>query len=453
MELKEIKEHKHSPKWNTEADDMLDEQMVDDINEFNQELEEYTKDIETRNNYLKNNIPKLLDYAKRHIQYIKELDTSRLNKLTDFPTTNRTILATTPWKLIPDDLDYSGLVVYNTAGTTGEPVSVPQHPISVAAYCSLVQRALSFWGITPEFSPEKVGIALVGFQKNTVTFPCILKSLNNTIFVKINLNENDWRDALDGYRFLSDIKPEILTGDPLSFSKLAHLGDKIEYPRIKPKALITTAVALTDGIRKRLEDAFQAPVIDFYSLTETGPIGYKCKLGHGYHILSYDIEIEVIDQNGRICELDEIGEITVTGGRNPYFPLIRYRTGDWGQLNYEACPCGDPMPRIFDLEGREPVQFLTDNKEIVNNVDISAILKPFPILQFTFHQDSNGKCTLRVKFADGVTPPSIEELKEAIYKVMGKNTQLDIIFDQKLGESKIGGKIIPFSADIPLFYE
>ncbi|MFX1453283.1 MAG: phenylacetate--CoA ligase family protein [Promethearchaeota archaeon] len=453
MDLKEIKEHKHAPKWNSEATDMLDEGMVEEVLEFTEELNEYTKSMESRKAYLQENIPRMLNYAKNHIQYIKEMKLPESSSLTDFPTTNRSILASKPWKLVPDDLDYSGLIVYNTAGTTGEPVSVPQHPISVAAYCNLLLRALSFWGIEPKFFPEKVGIALVGFQKHTITFPCILKSLNDTIFLKINLNEDDWRDAFDGYRFLSDLKPEILTGDPLSFSKLAHLGDQIEYHPIRPKALITTAVALSDGVRKRLEEAFQAPVIDWYSLTETGPIGYKCRLGHGYHILSYDIEIEILDQSGSTCKPNEIGEITVTGGRNPYFPLIRYRTGDYGRINFEICPCGDPMPRIFDLEGREPVQYFTKDHKIINNADISAALKPFPILQFTFHQDSKGVCELRVKFASGVQHPSIEDVKEAIFKVMGEKTILNVIIDPKLGERKPSGKVIPFTADIPLYYE
>ncbi|MHA1299701.1 MAG: phenylacetate--CoA ligase family protein [Candidatus Helarchaeota archaeon] len=453
MDIKEIKEHEHSPIWNTEADDMLDEQTLSELDEFDEELNEYTKNLEARSSYLKENIPRLLDYAKKHIQYIKEKDISKFANLSDFPTTDRSILAATPWKLVPDDLDYSKLIVYNTSGTTGEPVSVPQHPLSVAAYVSLIKRVLAFWDIKTDFSPDKVGIALVGYQKHTVTFPCTLKALNDTIFIKINLNEDDWREAYDSYRFLSDVKPEIMTGDPLSFSKLAHIGDQIDYPRIKPKALITTAVALTDGVRSRIKDAFQAPVIDFYSLTETGPIGYKCRLGKGYHILTHDIKIEVLNREGAICKPGEIGEITVTGGRNPYFPLIRYRTGDWGRINYDTCPCGDPMPRILDLEGREPVQFLTIDNKVVNNVDISAALKPFPILQFTFHQDSKRNCELRVKFAGGIVQPSTNDLKEAIFHVMGKNIPLRVIIDPKLGEKKPSGKVVPFSAEIPLFYE
>ena len=51
------------------------------------------------------------------------------------------------------------------------------------------------------------------------------------------------------------------------------------------------------------------------------------------------------------------GEIAVTGGRNPFVPLLRYRTGDWGRLDYGRCPCGDRMPRLLDLEGRPPVVF------------------------------------------------------------------------------------------------
>ena len=171
MNIKEIKEHKYSPLWNTDASDMLDELMIEELNEFNKDLEEFTEFFESRDAYLKENIPILLEYAKQHILYFKELDVTKLNELTDFPTIDRSILAVAPWKLILDDLDYSNLLIYNTAGTTGEPVSVPHHPVSVGAYCTLIKGALSFWDIFPDFSPDKVGIALIGFQKNTVTFP------------------------------------------------------------------------------------------------------------------------------------------------------------------------------------------------------------------------------------------------------------------------------------------
>jgi phenylacetate-CoA ligase len=68
----------------------------------------------------------------------------------------------------------------------------------------------------------------------------------------------------------------------------------------------------------------------------------------------------------------------VTGGRNAYFPLIRYRTGDWGRIDpSEACECGDKMPRILDLEGRQPVLYHTIEGKWVNNRDITAALQRF----------------------------------------------------------------------------
>ena len=40
-----------------------------------------------------------------------------------------------------------------------------------------------------------------------------------------------------------------------------------------------------------------------------------------------------------------------------------------------------------------------------------------------------------------------------VLEVMGKETQIDIIIDPKLGERKLSGKVVPYTSDIPIFYE
>ena len=71
----------------------------------------------------------------------------------------------------------------------------------------------------------------------------------------------------------------------------------------------------------------------------------------------------------------------MTGGRNPFLPLLRYRTGDWGRLDDAPCACGDPMPRIVALEGRAPVLFRSAAGGSVNPVDVSGVLRAHPIVQ------------------------------------------------------------------------
>lgn len=43
----------------------------------------------------------------------------------------------------------------------------------------------------------------------------------------------------------------------------------------------------------------------------------------------------------------------VTGGNNPFLPLMRYRTGDFCSLKIE-----NGVPFLVDLEARNPVVFI-----------------------------------------------------------------------------------------------
>ncbi|MFX0099579.1 MAG: hypothetical protein ACFFCS_08355 [Candidatus Hodarchaeota archaeon] len=464
-----LKENKHAPRFNYEATDMLTEDFLDVVNSFGKNLVELRQNKNERTASLMKIIRGLLNQASKFIFNYMDLDVLKVDVtalddlelvqlLEKIPFSKREELSQRPWRCIPIDISYDDIIIYKTAGTTAEPMRVPSHPIATGCYSPLLIEALKMWGIEPGFTSDSVGIALIGFQARSITTAARLQALNNSGFTKLNIQETEWKDPLDPYRYLLAIQPKVLTGDAFSFAQLAHLGDLlIEKGEIKehfnPKALITTAVALKEKLRLTLKEKFKAEVIDLYSLTETGPIAYGCKAGKGYHLLPHDIYIEVISGDGKKLPDGELGEITVTGGRNPYFPLIRYRTGDWGRLDTSGeCECGDTMPRIYDLEGRMPVLYHTKDQKWINNRDITAVLENFPVTKFVFHQDASGSFSLTVRLApyDNVTDEEI--LKERLLELLGKDADLSITIDPKLGD-RLVGKVIPFTTDYALFYD
>jgi phenylacetate-CoA ligase len=312
----------------------------------------------------------------------------------DLPTTSRADLNREPWSFVPDQQSLDDLVVYNTSGTTGHPLSILTHADTLALYIPLLKAALRRHDITQKFEPSRVAIAYISYQKETYTYAAVSPLLNDAGFVKINLHPNEWRDPNDVAQFLNDCNPLVYTGTPLALTELA----KLKLAR-QPTALLSTSMTLTAGLRDSLHLHFACPIIDIYSMNETGPIAVNnptTRLSNHptlLRLLQPRLYVEILDPDDQPCPPGGRGEITVTGGINPLLPLIRYRTGDHAALEFD-----NDRPCLIDLEGRAPITFRATDGTLLNNIDVSLALRPFAIAQYQLHQFADR--SLRLKRRD-----------------------------------------------------
>ncbi len=198
---------------------------------------------------------------------------------------------------------------------------MPHHPLAIRLYEPLIEHALARHAAPFEPRPREVACFLVGAQIRTLTYAAVLASWHEAGFAKLNLRQTEWPREGAQARYFAAFAPRFLTGDPISFAEMLRL----DLPAT-PSALVTTSVAMSPQLRARLSERYAAPVIDWYSLVETGPIGYRCPRSDAYHVLPPDVHVEALQADGASCSPGERGEITITGGRNPFSPLVRYRT-------------------------------------------------------------------------------------------------------------------------------
>lgn len=357
------------------------------------------------------------------------------------PTVSRDDLARWPARFTPDDQDLERMIVYRTSGTTGHALSVPHHPLAAACYLPLLEAAVAAYGRSLELAGDRTACFLLGAQKRTVTYPTALSAWREAGFAKLNLDPRDWRREEDAARYLDAHAPQLLTGDPLTFSRLLALG-----VRHRPRAIVTTAVAMNPKLKERLAATLGAPVIDWYSLTETGPLAYAAPDGAGYRPVAPDVYLEAVDDDGVPVPDGEVGEIAVTGGRNPFVPLIRYRTGDHGRIVRHRLPDGRYESRIADLEGRRPVMFRGSAGSAVHPNDVAAILRAHPVVQHEVAQEADLTVRVRVRPFDPALEPGA--IREPLAQLFGPSISIEVTIDPGLGDE--GDKPVPYRSAVRL---
>lgn len=346
------------------------------------------------------------------------------------PTCKRSDLEREQWAFVPDTQTLDELIIYYTSGTTGKAFNIPSHPEVSSKYLVKLRAALRKVGVELEGGKGRVSIVNPCAQGSTLTYATISSYLGEAGYVKVNLNPQEWKDAADPAKFIDDCEAEIFTGDPIAFIELARLP--LTH---KPKALVSSAMTLMPALKRELETRFGCPVIDVYSMNETRLIAAG---GDALHeVVPHDLYIEILDREGNPCAPGERGEITVTCERNPFLPLLRYRTGDYAAISFDG-----ERPALIGFEGRRPVVFLDTQGRAINNIDVTQALEPFAVGQFSLHQNADGSMVFKARGGDF----DGDKIEAALGALFGKDQRLSIA--ELREEETNAGKVLQYTSDI-----
>ena len=169
--------------------------------------------------------------------------------------------------------------------------------------------------------------------------------------------------------FIQDLNATILCCTP---SYAAYLGETMKEMGLTPdqiplKAGIFGAEAWSEEMRHDIEKTLGIKAYDIYGLTElSGPgVSFECSAQSGMHVNEDHFIAEIIDPNtGEVLPNGSKGELVFTSLTKEAFPLLRYRTRDICQLNYEPCSCGRTHVRMAKPMGR------SDDMLIVKGVNV-----------------------------------------------------------------------------------
>jgi phenylacetate-CoA ligase len=177
-------------------------------------------------------------------------------------------------------------------------------------------------------------------------------------------------------RLIVDNGATILCCTPTYALRLAEAADGLglDLPRSSVRAIVVAGEpgGSVPQIRKRIEAAWGARVIDHWGMTEIGPLGIEPALHPGGLLtLGRECLAEIVDPaTGAAVPPGAQGELVITNLGRWGQPVIRYRTGDLVQA--APAPGFDAQGGVYLLGG---VQGRVDDMFIVrgNNVFPSAV--------------------------------------------------------------------------------
>ncbi len=261
-----------------------------------------------------------------------------------------------------------------TSGTTGKPFVFPKdrsatgfmEELTWHVYgwynISIGDKQARFWG-TPVDASEKF------FQS--------IKDhlLRRRRFSAFKTGDDNFKKF---WKLLQIFKPKYFYGYPNVIAAFAEYlyKERISGAQLGLSAIICTGEILYEWQRKIITEVFSCRVVNEYGTTENGLIAFECSHGR-LHILSHNIFLECLDDQGEALPEGEIGQLVITELNSTFLPFVRYSVGDRGRIVENECGCGRKLPQLDLRLGRVDSFILTPKGERIYDAVLAYTFKTY----------------------------------------------------------------------------
>jgi phenylacetate-coenzyme A ligase PaaK-like adenylate-forming protein len=187
---------------------------------------------------------------------------------------------------------------------------------------------------------------------------------------------------------LNTAQPSLLCGYSSAMHELAAEA-RAGRLRISPAWVICTSEPLLPETRAAVEEAFGAPVGNWYGTSEAGGNGSPCRFSTH---LADDLMInELVTADGRpVPAGTRSDKVFLTNLYNTALPLIRYELTDQLTLLDGGCPCGSTHRRIEDPYGRLDDFFTYGAVRVHPHVFRSPLSRRREVVEYQVRQTGRG---------------------------------------------------------------
>ena len=237
-------------------------------------------------------------------------------------------------------------------------------------------------------------------------------------------------------------------------SYLLHISEVLaqenKIQNLKLKTAICGAEPWTEKMRNDIEQRLGINAFDIYGLSEVMGPGVACDCIHhkGLHVCEDHFYPEIINSATMQPQAKgELGELVFTTLTKEGLPLLRYRTKDLTNIDYDKCECGRTSVRLGRFKGRVDDMLIIRGVNVFPSqveaalVDVKEVSPHYMMIVDRVNNLDTLEIQLEVKpeyFADEIK--GIEKLTQKISHVisqaLGINAKIKIVEPKTLVRSE-----------------
>ena len=335
---------------------------------------------------------------------------------------------------IAKGIDPSRLLVRQTTGTTGEPLSV---------FTTLAESRLldlyyfqAFRSLGVRRSDLAAGIRLPRPGEPNAEYTPLRKLANRLrIYPRTDLFSVRPAELLEAFK---QLRPEVIGGVPGRLSLFASKWPEADREFVRraswPQLVVTGGEKLSTSIRAHLSEAFGAPVFDMYSSVEFHLIAFECLSTGAYHVSDETVALEILKE-GRPAVSGETGQPVMTALHLFASPVIRYKVSDLVTVGQPTCECGASLSTLTSIDGRSMNFFEFSDGAIFQDVKINeAIAFAAPWARQTqLSLPSPDVMIVKIAPLGATSAEDQERLRLYIADFVGNRARVEVVIDPELG--------------------
>lgn len=246
---------------------------------------------------------------------------------------------------------------------------------------------------------------------------------------------------------MQDFQTTALVATP---SYAQYIGEKAKDMGVIDKINLKLGLFGSEGctveMRDQIEKTLGLFATDNYGMSELmGPgVAGDCRERCGMHINEDHFYAEIIDpKTAEVLPRGSQGELVITTLTKEGIPMLRYRTKDITQIDYEPCKCGRTFARMAKIKGRSDDMLKIRGVNVFPS-QIESVLMSFdkiaPHYQLVItRKDYSDRLEVKVELADETLLENyaeLEKLRGSIHHnlktVLGIDTKVSLVEHKSL---------------------